>query len=110
MPRATGASSVSRGPGSKKTTGGDLFREMRDDEGGIHSSEDADSEGVEGKYYVWTPGEVIEVLGKERGQLFCDAYDITPHGNFEGKSIPRLKQSIVQFAESRSLEVASFSK
>lgn len=87
-----------------------LLREMRDAAGGIHSSEDADSEGVEGKYYVWTPDEVLHVLGKERGQRFCEVYDITPHGNFEECNIPRLKQSVPQFAESRSIDLDSLSK
>jgi uncharacterized protein YyaL (SSP411 family) len=67
-----------------------LIREMVDDKGGFHSSEDADSEGVEGKYYVWSPDEVVQVLGQERGDRFCQIYDITPAGNFEGSSIPNL--------------------
>lgn len=65
-----------------------VLRDMTDDEGGFYSAEDADSEGEEGKFYVWSPEEVYAVLGKERGVRFCEAYDITAHGNFEGKSIP----------------------
>jgi len=84
-----------------------LLREMRDSEGGIHSSEDADSEAVEGKFYVWTPKEVIEVLGWERGNLFCEVYDITEAGNFEEKNIPRLKQSIEQFAKSENRDITA---
>ncbi|HHU79324.1 MAG TPA: thioredoxin domain-containing protein [Clostridiales bacterium] len=67
-----------------------VLREMTSPEGGFYSAEDADSEGVEGKYYVWTPDEVISVLGEEKGREFCLAYDITEQGNFEGKSIPNL--------------------
>ncbi|RYM06384.1 thioredoxin domain-containing protein [Sporolactobacillus sp. THM7-7] len=63
-------------------------RELFDPSGGFYCAEDADSEGVEGKYYVWSPEEVIQVLGEEKGKMFCLAYSITPEGNFEGKSIP----------------------
>ncbi len=82
-----------------------LLREMRDADGGIHSSEDADSEGVEGKYYVWTPAEVAELLGSARGEQFCGVYDITPHGNFEEQNIPRLKQSITAWAAQSGRDV-----
>ncbi|TWU56478.1 hypothetical protein Poly51_23890 [Rubripirellula tenax] len=71
-----------------------LCREMVDDAGGFHCSEDADSEGIEGKYYVWTPDEVIQALGEVRGRRFCEVYDITSDGNFEGKSIAHLKFSV----------------
>ncbi len=81
-----------------------LLREMHDSAGGFHSSEDADSEGVEGKYYVWTPAEVMDALGTERGQLFCEVYDITSGGNFEGFSIPRLQTSIESFAIGRGVD------
>ncbi len=67
-----------------------LCREMWDESGGFHCSEDADSEGVEGKYYVWTPDEVRQILGPERAELLCRVYDITPAGNFEGHSILNL--------------------
>lgn len=64
--------------------------ELTDEEGGFYCGQDADSEGVEGKYYVFTQEEVKQVLGKEPGELFCRRYGITGHGNFEGKSIPNL--------------------
>jgi uncharacterized protein YyaL (SSP411 family) len=68
-----------------------LLRDMRDASGGFHSSEDADSEGVEGKFYAFTPGEVAGALGAEEGALFCAAFGITETGNFEhGSSIPHL--------------------
>ncbi len=75
-----------------------LAREMCDPCGGFHCSEDADSEGVEGKYYVWTVAEVIAALGSERGERFCQIYDITESGNFEGKNIPRLQKTIADWA------------
>ncbi|PTM57806.1 hypothetical protein C8J48_0368 [Desmospora activa DSM 45169] len=65
-----------------------VLRDMTSPEGGFYSAEDADSEGVEGKFYVWTPTEVKEVLGEEKGKRFCQCFDITPSGNFEGNSIP----------------------
>lgn len=63
-------------------------REMLDAAGGFYSSQDADSEGEEGKFFVWTPAEVIEILGAEDGRKFNERFDITENGNFEGKSIP----------------------
>lgn len=65
-----------------------VLRDMTDPEGGFYSAEDADSEGEEGKFYLWTPDEVKHVLGEEAGELFCQAYDIREAGNFAGKSIP----------------------
>ncbi len=62
-------------------------REMRHPEGGFYSSQDADSEGEEGKFFVWTPEEVREVLGDRDADLFCRYYDITDFGNFEGSNI-----------------------
>lgn len=67
-----------------------VFRELRDEKGGFYCAEDADSEGEEGKYYVFNPLEILEVLGEEDGEYFNDHFDITPTGNFEGKSIPNL--------------------
>ncbi len=59
-----------------------LLRDMMDESGGVHSSEDADSEGEEGKFYVFTPEDVRGVLG-EATPLFCEAYGVTAEGNFE---------------------------
>ncbi len=66
-------------------------REMLDAKGGFYSSQDADSEGEEGKFFVWTPGEIEEVLGKDEAAAFCEFYDVTQGGNFEGHSIPNLR-------------------
>ena len=65
-----------------------LLREMRTTDGAFASSYDADSEGEEGKFYVWTPDEVREVLGEADASLICRILDITDGGNFEAKSIP----------------------
>ncbi len=62
-------------------------REMTSPEGGFYSTQDADSEGEEGKFYVWTPDEVREVLGPEDAEVFNLYYNVTKHGNFEGANI-----------------------
>ena len=71
-----------------------ILRELIDPQGGFYCGQDADSDGVEGKYYVFTPEEITRVLGEEDGLQFCQLYDITVAGNFEGKSIPnRIEKS-----------------
>lgn len=67
-----------------------VTREMRDPDGGFYSAEDADSEGEEGKFYLWDKAEILDVLGEEQGQEFCRKYDVTEEGNFEGENIPNL--------------------
>lgn len=71
---------------------------MTDPFGGFHSTEDADSEGEEGKFYLWTPVEVEAVLGPEAGQRFCYVYDVTPAGNFEHRNILNLPKTVEQCA------------
>jgi uncharacterized protein YyaL (SSP411 family) len=63
-----------------------VVREMTDPSGGFYSTQDADSEGVEGKFFVWTPDEIRAVLGDD-ADAFMAAYGVTGHGNFEGKNI-----------------------
>lgn len=67
-----------------------ILRDMASKEGGFYSSEDADSEGIEGKFYVWTYDEIIDILGYVDGNKFCEQYNITIQGNFDGKNIPNL--------------------
>ena len=74
---------------------------MTDEEGGFHSTEDADSEGVEGKFYVWTPAEITQLLGEEAGERFCFVYDVSESGNFEGSNILNLPRTIEQSAQDR---------
>jgi len=65
-----------------------LLREMRNAEGGFYSSLDADSEGEEGKYYVWTPDEIQDVLLEDNlAEIFFAAYGVSETGNFEGRSV-----------------------
>ena len=70
-----------------------ILREMTSPDGGFYSSQDADSDGEEGKYYLFTPKEIIEILGSEDGERFKRHFDITEAGNFEGKNIPNLLKS-----------------
>src|SRR6201987_2179258 len=68
-------------------TVGWLEREMTTERGAFSGSLDADSEGEEGKFYVWSYDEVIRQLGIEDGEFFARHYDVTPTGNFEGHNI-----------------------
>ncbi len=71
-----------------KRTADYILAELTDPEGGFYCGQDADSDGVEGKYYVFTPDEILRALGEQDGMRFCGKYDITERGNFEGKNIP----------------------
>jgi uncharacterized protein len=62
-------------------------REMTHPDGAFFSAQDADSEGHEGAFFVWTPDEIVSVLGGELGGIFCRSYGVTASGNFEGKSV-----------------------
>jgi len=64
-----------------------LEREMVTQDGGFAASLDADSEGEEGKFYVWTPDEIVDVLGEADASRFMEIYGVRPGGNFEGSSI-----------------------
>jgi uncharacterized protein len=88
-----------------------VMRDLTDRAGGFYSSEDADSEGVEGKFYVWTRTEALEILGAEEGEIFCEFYDITESGNFEhGTSIINTPHNPENFAERKKLSVEELNK
>ena len=72
---------------------------MTDPAGGFFSTEDADSEGVEGKYYVWSLAEVTGILGAERAKTFAYVYDVTEQGNWEDHNILNLPRTIGQAAK-----------
>ncbi|NOT56750.1 MAG: thioredoxin domain-containing protein [Deltaproteobacteria bacterium] len=74
-------------------------REMLSPEGGFYSTQDADSEGVEGKFFVWSRDEVMRLLGEEVGELFCRYYDVTEVGNFEHQNIPHPILTLEQLAK-----------
>lgn len=76
-----------------------VLREMTSLDGGFYSAQDADSEGIEGKYYTFTLTEIIDVLGEEKGKRFSEAFDITADGNFEGANIPNLLKSNARNAD-----------
>ena len=79
---------------------------MTDPEGGFYSATDADSEGVEGKFFVWTPAEVQAVLqNAEDTRRFCACYDITDQGNWEHRSIPNRLRPIEAVAKELNLTV-----
>jgi uncharacterized protein YyaL (SSP411 family) len=84
-----------------------VLRDMTDDAGGFYSAEDADSEGEEGKYYVWMPMLVHDILDFEEAELFCKAYDISECANFEDTNIPNLiNASFVRLAHEYGIEQA----
>ena len=70
-----------------------LLRDLRHPEGGFFSSQDADSEGVEGKFYVWTPQEIEAVLGPDDARLLRRYYGVGVHPNFEGRHILHVRDS-----------------
>lgn len=70
-----------------------ILNEMTSSCGGFYSAQDADSEGVEGKYYIFSLNEITDILGKEKGTEFAKVFDITDGGNFEGMNIPNLLKS-----------------
>ncbi len=71
-----------------------VLRDLSHPSGGFYSAEDADSEGKEGKFYVWKPHEIKDILGESGGELFCQIYDVTDSGNFEGENILHLQKSV----------------
>lgn len=75
-----------------KETADYVLREMTSPDGGFYSAQDADSEGVEGKFYTFSLDEIMNVL-EEQGQRFAEVFDITAKGNFEGVNIPNLLKS-----------------
>jgi len=84
-----------------------LQREMTAADGTFFAAQDADSEGVEGKFFVWKRGEVEAVLGKDEASLFCDAYNVTDAGNFEhGNSVLELKVPAKKLASRLNLPEA----
>jgi len=97
----TEAYQITRDPYFREITRGILAfvgSEMRHDDGGFYSSLDADSEGIEGRYYVWDKPEIDAALG-DRSNIFCAYFGITGSGNFEGKNIPYVSQPIGETAK-----------
>ena len=77
-----------------------VLREMTHPLGGFFSTQDADSEGEEGKFFVWTPAEIKAVLGEAEGEIVCRYYGVTEPGNFEGKNVLHVVQDLDALAQS----------
>lgn len=84
-------------------------RELLDRNGGFYSALDADSEGEEGKFYVWDYEEVGNVLGED-ADVFREYFDISPKGNWEGKNILRIQKPLVEFVGEKNLDASQFRK
>ena len=92
-----------------------VARDMTDKNGGFYSAEDADSEGEEGKFYVWSTSEINKVLGSIEGKQFTDVYGFNDNGNFHDEAtgqlvpsnIPFLKNRIIEYGEKNKIDVAS---
>ncbi len=90
-----------------------LLRDMSFSEGGFYSAEDADSEGEEGKFYLWTTDEIEKLVGKDDAQLLADVYNLSPEGNFHDeatgertdRNIFHLRESIAETAARHSIAV-----
>ncbi|MDB5247363.1 MAG: thioredoxin protein [Segetibacter sp.] len=82
-----------------------IEREMLQEEGGFYSALDADSEGVEGKFYTWSKQEVESILKEDAG-IFCEFYDIKDEGNWEHVNILRVNKPLSEFAQERGLPEA----
>ena len=99
---------VSNDPFPREITEGILdyvLREMTNPQGGFYSTQDADSEGHEGKFFVWQTDEIKGLLGEKDASLFFAAFDITDEGNFEGKNIPNLKQPLEKVASELKISI-----
>ncbi len=82
-----------------------VLREMTSPSGGFYSAQDADSEGEEGKFFVWSREEVMEALGEMDGAMFCAFYDVTPHGNWEETNILHVVQDVTAVARAFGVSV-----
>jgi hypothetical protein len=83
-----------------------IDRDMTSAEGAFFSAEDADSEGVEGKFYVWTQEEVEKILGRKTASIAIPYYNITKEGNFEGNNILNITRSLETVAKEAGMQNA----
>ena len=81
-----------------------ILREMTGPEGGFYSATDADSEGEEGKFFVWSPAEIEAVLGNEAG-IFSGFFGVTESGNFEGKNILNINQKASEYSQHQGISL-----
>lgn len=85
-----------------------LIREMLSDSGCLCSAQDADSNGIEGYFYTWAKEEIYNVLGEKDAPLFCDVFNVTEMGNFNGRSVLYLTQPLEELAEKYHIDSAVF--
>ncbi|HJP91681.1 MAG TPA: thioredoxin domain-containing protein [Pyrinomonadaceae bacterium] len=100
---------ISQAPFARETVEGILdyvLREMTDPSGGFYSTQDADSEGHEGKFFVWDIDEIRNALGETDASLFCAYYNITESGNFEGRNIPNVTHSLEEVATAQGVSTS----
>ena len=83
-----------------------ILRDMTDSLGGFYSAEDADSQGAEGRFYVWSQAEIFQVLEEEAAHFFSEAYGVKPAGNFEGHSILHLLQPIADLSKRHGIPIS----
>jgi uncharacterized protein YyaL (SSP411 family) len=81
-----------------------VLREMTDPEGGFYSTQDADSEGEEGKFFAWSRNEILEALGEPEGTLFAARYGVQDSGNFEGKNVLHVARSVADAAAEAAVD------
>jgi uncharacterized protein YyaL (SSP411 family) len=80
-----------------------VLEEMTSQEGGFFAGQDADTEGEEGICYLWTPDEIVAVIGPEEARLFCGLFGVTKSGNFEGRNILHLPATLEEYADREGL-------
>jgi len=87
-----------------------VLTDMSNPDGAFFAATDADSDGAEGSFFVWTPAQIEQVLGKTLANFACDVYGVTQQGNFEGRNILNLPQPLSKFATQRALDFADVLK
>lgn len=80
-----------------------ILKEMTAEDGGFFSTQDADTEGEEGKFFVWSEQEIVEILGQEQAKIFNAAYDVSANGNWEGKNILNRPKAFSEVADQLKL-------
>jgi uncharacterized protein YyaL (SSP411 family) len=88
----------------------DLATDMCSPDGGFYAARDADSEGEEGVFYVWTPSEIESILGPEKADVFCRVYDVSESGNFEGRNILHLPHGLAAIATAEGVGEAELER
>ncbi len=87
-----------------------VIREMTDPAGGFYSAQDADTDGEEGQYYLWSAEEIVSLLGKECGSLVNRYYGVSAEGNFEGKNILNTSHNVESFGDDHGMSTAEVEK